>query len=688
MCLLILTDDTVDTSKETKTRWWAYNNGAAIDSLVAWLNPKLKVERALKTSIFHWRENVLAKFHEILHESNQEKLNRGSSGNGAGESLKKEWAPKRFPTLKATSILQMRYGSSSFSDKAMNKKSVMPMEGRVIRCSCLEPLWRYKWHCQACHETYESSAELESHKTACPDAVATHSSGKKKQKGTGKVENNLTPEKGKKKSKSVTPKNEGTRRVLEKEDSGVHDCEENSWVPEESTGPPTLQKPATRSKRPASSHLYNPEDDLDDNPDVLGALAVPEEPVEDAFFLSDFQDGNPAMDDIESEDFRMGFTSYSTLLQDDEWEANLRPERSELKRKKHGSGKKSSKQPPTQGTSELALANFDYASLPMTFPTPDSTRDRINQIGCIADQGPTFAPALHFAPAFDPSLKMYHDPNETPTDAVEFPGSSSQNGSPIGEFDAKDFAEGGLDAVSWYDPQTSGEVPPDVVFVPDTGDTEPVVQPGFEWGELVGLPKMEYAEEYVDSGRDVNVSGEVEDPSNVGCAVNVSGDVEGPSNDGSALNANGGGNNPLSDDPQLRCTLNATGEEEAVFSIDEVRPTSDLVEPLDLAPTSVPEALPAQNLDVQPESVAAEVKAVVPSFVPSMKKQSKKFAAPESSLRPLVGEQFGVLTGLKMRLLDMEAAMGVDALVPPKSAPTRRRAWRSLVKSAQCIYEV
>jgi len=602
---------------------------------------------------------------------------------------------KRFPASKATSILHMRYGSTSFSDRAMYKKSAMPMEGRVIRCSCLEPLWKYKWHCHACHETYESSAELEGHKAACPDAVAPHSSGKK-QKGSGKVKNNLTPVKekknltpvkGKKKSKSVTPRKEGTRRILEREDTGEDACEENSWMPEESTEPPTLpkpptlQRPSTRSKRQATPHLYNPDDGLDDDPYAFGDFVVPEEPVEDAFFLSDFQDGNPGMGDIESEDFRLGFGSYSSLLQDDEWEANLRPERSELKRKKQGSSKKSSKQPPTQGTSELALANFDYASLPMTFPTPDSTRDRINQIGCIADQGPTFAPALHFAPAFDPSLKMHPNPNESPTDTVEFPGSSSQNGSPNGEFQSKDFVEGGLDAVSWYDPHTSGEVPPDVAFVPDA---EPVLQPEFEWGELIGLPKMEYAEEHVPLMGAVNVKSEEEGPSNGGGAVNAGGELEVPSDDGCALKGNVGGDNSLSNNPQVTCTLNATGEE-AVFPVDEVRPISDFEPPLDLTP----ETLPAQNLDVQPESVAAaEVKAVVPSFVPSMKKQSKKFAAPESSLRPLVGEQFGVLTGLKMRLLDMEAAMGSDALVPPKSAPTRRRAWRSLVKSAQCIYEV
>ena len=658
--MLFLTGYALDRSKETKTRWWAYSNEASIDSVVAWLNPRVEVERALKSSICRWRES------KSLIESDQEKVNMNLLGNVTDGSFRKEQdtaklSPKRFPTLKATSILQMRYGSCSFSDKVSNKKSTIPMEGKVIRCSCLEPLWKFKWHCQACHETYESLAELESHKNNCPEGAATHSSGKK-QKGSesGRGKNTLTPEKakktatsekGKKKSKSATPKKEGTKRSLEREGTGVHTCEENSWMSDDSTEPSTLHRPVTRGKGQAATHL-------DDDPDINGDFVVSEGLVEDAFFLSDFQDDvpNSGMDYIEQEDFRMGYGSFSSLLQDDEWEANLRPERTELKRKKHGSGKKSSKQPPTQGTSEMALANFDYASLAMTFSTPDSTRDRILQIG-LADQGPTFAPALHFAPAFDPSLMIqpcYPDPNESSTDAGEFPGSSplpsSQNGSSVGDLNPKDFVEGGLDAVSWYDPQTSGDVKPEVAFVPDTGDTEPVVQPGsgvstWDLAELVGLHKTEFGENpapLIDSGE---VDHALNEQTIHFCA----------SGDGNQLNG-----------------------EEAVFSTDERQPES--VESVDLVP-----ALPARDVEVPLEIAPAVVKTVQDM---SLKKQAKKFAAPETSLRPLVGEHFGILIGLKMRLLDMEAAMGVEALVPPKSAPARRRAWRSFVKSSKCIYEV
>ncbi|KAG0577270.1 hypothetical protein KC19_5G143600 [Ceratodon purpureus] len=677
---ILQSDPTLDKSNETKTRWWAYNNEASIESLMAWLNPRVKVERELKSSICRWRESA------SLIESNQEKVNTSCLGNGTDGSLKKEHdtvkaAPKRFPTLKATSILQMRYGSYSFSDRITNKKLAMPMEGRVIRCSCLEPLWKFKWHCSACHETYESLAELESHKNICPEGLVTQSSGKKKQKGSGKTKNSLTPEKakktatsekgkkivsaekgkkaatsekGKRNIKAATPKKDGIKRSLENGDNIVRTCEENSWMSDDFTEPSTLNRPATRGKRQADSHP-------DDGQDVNGDLPVSEEPVDDAFFLSDFQDDvhNPDMDNAGQEDFR--YRSFQSLLQDDEWEANVRPERSELKRKKHGSGKKSPKQPPTQGTSEMALADFDYASLPMTFSTSDSTRDRILQIGCIADRGPTFAPALHFAPAFDPSLMIqpcYTDPNESPTDAGEFPGSSplpsSQNGSPIGELNTKDFVEGGLDAVSWYDPQTSGDMKPDGIFVPDTLDTEPVVQPGsgvttWDLAELVGLPKTEF------------------DP------------ISAPLVDGGELDQQ------LSDETIHFCALNTDGEnkpsctpngEEASLSVDERAPES-----VDL----VPEALPVQDMEVPLEIVLTGVKTVQDM---SLKKQAKKFVAPEPSLRTLVGEQYGVLIGLKMRVLDMEAAMGVEALIPSKSAPPRRRAWRSLVKSAKCIYEM
>lgn len=683
----VCADHTADRTK-SRTGWWLYNTEASINSLLTWLKPCVKVEQALKKSICHWRESVLARFFDVPYKPYEEKAIKTSVVNCTNESCIKgsDADPRRFPALKATSILQMRYGSVSFSDEIVQNRSALATEGRVIRCSCLEPLWKFKWHCQACHDTYESSAALESHVNTCP--VATESLGLKK--GTGKGNKSHTPDKGKKKvglsekgkkEKSATPKNEGKKRLSEGEDTCARSHEEKSLVSWESSEP-SLHRHTTRNLAEVS---HSGEADVDTNWGFTG------EGVDDAFFLSDFQDDahNPVVDDVEAEDFSTGFGSFSSVLQDDEWEANLRPERSQLKKKKHGSGKKSSKLLLTPDTSETALANFDYASLPMTFATPDSTRDRILQIGCIADQGPTFAPALHFAPAFDPSLMIqpyYPDSKDSATDVVEFTGSSpppsSHNNSLAEESNRKGSGEGGLDAVSWYDPQTSGEAPSDVVFVPDIEDAEAVVHSGpdvawdFKWTELVGLPKMEPEEKYVSRlegrfGPDENLEKDV-----------ISNDDLQPSH---TRNSNKDENGSLNGELEPSCTANISGIETDLPK-DELRPSSDLEVP-DLPLISLPEAMPPQNLEAPLGTVATEAPVVVSSST-TMKKPSKKFAAPESSLRPLVGEQYGVLSGLKMRLLDMEAALGTDALIPSKSAPARCRAWRSLVKSAQCIYEV
>lgn len=656
-------DDSGECSKE-KVQWWAYKQEESVQALIAWLNSSLKFESALKKSICQWWDTSLLKDSRTLgspghamqgkdsdcltHKTSLTSKDTDGSPRKGRKTLQKT-SSKKFPTLRATSILQMRYGTSTSSDiKSMGKKSTLQMDGRVTRCTCLEPLWRFRWHCQGCHETYESSTELDSHKKSCLTAVAAQSQSKKKQKSkSGKGKKTNTPEKGKKHSKSVTPKKEGTQWLAERDDQ-LRLIDENSWMTEEATEP-VLHRHATRSKTQTPPMMLK--SDIDAT--AVGDWAMEEEPM-DAFFLSDFQDDlhNPGIEDAGQEDLHMGFGSFSSLLQDEEWEANLRPEKSEAKKKKQTSGKKSSKQIFSQGASEEALANFDYASIPMSFSTPDSTRDRILQIGCIADQGPTFAPALHFAPAFDPSLMIqpcYPSVSETPTNGEELPVSPpppiSSDESPTGELDPKDFDGGRLDAVSWYDPQSSGEIPSDVVFAPATGDIDPVVHPetgatwDYKWDELVGLPTLESEEKFEEK---------------------------------------------FVPEVEAGCTVNATSEECITFT-EEVQPTYRPPPP-ELTFESIPEQL-AQPFEVPPDAPFLEVPTVTPSSVVA-KKPSKKFGAPDASLQPLIGEQFGVLKGLKMRLLDMEAAMGSETLVPARSSPERLRAWRSFVKSAECIYEV
>ncbi|KAL4031265.1 hypothetical protein IC575_009541 [Cucumis melo] len=61
---------------------------------------------------------------------------------------------------------------------------------------------------------------------------------------------------------------------------------------------------------------------------------------------------------------------------------------------------------------------------------------------------------------------------------------------------------------------------------------------------------------------------------------------------------------------------------------------------------------------------------------------------PQSSQRPLVGRILQVVRGLKMNLLDMDAALPDEALKPSKLHIERRWAWRAFVKSAGTIYEM
>ncbi|XP_031480656.1 methyl-CpG-binding domain-containing protein 9 isoform X1 [Nymphaea colorata] len=67
---------------------------------------------------------------------------------------------------------------------------------------------------------------------------------------------------------------------------------------------------------------------------------------------------------------------------------------------------------------------------------------------------------------------------------------------------------------------------------------------------------------------------------------------------------------------------------------------------------------------------------------------SHKCVIPEISLRPLFGRSSQILKRLKMNLLDMDAALTDEAMRPSRSSLSKRRAWRSLVKSAESIFEM
>ncbi|KAG6526490.1 hypothetical protein ZIOFF_016475 [Zingiber officinale] len=67
---------------------------------------------------------------------------------------------------------------------------------------------------------------------------------------------------------------------------------------------------------------------------------------------------------------------------------------------------------------------------------------------------------------------------------------------------------------------------------------------------------------------------------------------------------------------------------------------------------------------------------------------SSGYIVPESSLRPVVGKTSEILKRLKINLLDMEAALPVEALRPSKTMLQKRCEWRAFVKLLESIFEV
>ncbi|CAK9233337.1 unnamed protein product [Sphagnum troendelagicum] len=150
--------------------WWVYKGEEALDNLVSWLISESKGERSLKVSIHEWRRSVFTKHQHPDEELNEVKLplSCSISGKEGDKSVHPVMMTTRkpsrisadiFPRVKATVILEARYGSSGESSSSIKQ---------LNRCECLEPLWRTRSHCQSCHETYESSVELLNHQKTCP----------------------------------------------------------------------------------------------------------------------------------------------------------------------------------------------------------------------------------------------------------------------------------------------------------------------------------------------------------------------------------------------------------------------------------------------------------------------------------------------------------------------------------------
>ncbi|THU58186.1 hypothetical protein C4D60_Mb03t11510 [Musa balbisiana] len=76
------------------------------------------------------------------------------------------------------------------------------------------------------------------------------------------------------------------------------------------------------------------------------------------------------------------------------------------------------------------------------------------------------------------------------------------------------------------------------------------------------------------------------------------------------------------------------------------------------------------------------------SITNKIQRSGRSCTVPESSLRPLVGKISEILKRLKVNLLDMEAALPMEALRPSRSQMPKICAWRGFVKSSESIFEM
>ncbi|KAG0606831.1 hypothetical protein M758_9G171400 [Ceratodon purpureus] len=162
-------------------KWIHYKGDKALDELVKWLSPRCQHERVLRVAIYHWRRSLYSRqlldMPDITTASSdscapittQPSKVVDESGAVREISLREEIVERRniqnFPAAKATRLLQRRYAAPTASGLALASDQ---NDDVLKRCECLELLWTSRHHCQTCHETYELTAEFQTHLNDCP----------------------------------------------------------------------------------------------------------------------------------------------------------------------------------------------------------------------------------------------------------------------------------------------------------------------------------------------------------------------------------------------------------------------------------------------------------------------------------------------------------------------------------------
>ncbi|KAJ7564901.1 hypothetical protein O6H91_02G038800 [Diphasiastrum complanatum] len=310
--------------KTRNFRWLSYHNHEDIDKLFTWFTSSSQQEKELKATLLQWRYLSRTLAAPSIMEGNH----RSQLSDGEPAMLKKRQTKHSsdetgdvFLLSKARKVLQIRSvtpqaieipeESQSLKKRGRKIKEKCKGDQTLSRCDCLEPLYPLRYHCQSCHETYDSVQELE-----------THKEGQCLQVSFSKLDKR--------------PK------------------ESSCFTNEKRSGPPGKGAPVV--------HLNNA---------VPGPLR-----------------GHPSQ----------------RLLKEKAQECTL--EEQFRDKEKHPLVEREAKKGSLSSSKRILPEIPDLSLVSVMFTSSETIRDRILQIGCIADKGPTFAPALSYAPFFDPMHKI------------------------------------------------------------------------------------------------------------------------------------------------------------------------------------------------------------------------------------------------------------------------------------------
>ncbi|BFI41667.1 methyl-CpG-binding domain-containing protein 9 [Marchantia polymorpha subsp. ruderalis] len=266
----------------------------------------------------------------------------------------------------------------------------------------------------------------------------------------------------------------------------------------------------------------------------------------------------------------------------------------------------------------------DVSKMPMVIR--ESMRERINRIGCIADKGPIFTPGLAISPAFDPALMMFDTSRES---MLLMAGESVSVEGILGT-----IAVGATSCMSHGDVDNS--LTGYRILISSSEDL-----PG---------PAIE-ASEGTEAAKTI-------DHMNARNMVPTTNSVV--QEHAGLLASDGKG-------------LTTTNED---FQMNQTQPAVS-------APSLGRTLSGAHAPPYESSGNLSRCKAYSRNF----KVTGKQLTIPEASLRPLEDEEdLEILQQLKMKLLDIEAAVSQDMSESARGYSRRRQAWRSLLKFAKSIY--